>query len=190
VVLAGRNLWLALAAAAVLGAVPGVLTCSTRKPEVVSVAADAGVAVSLDAGVQSKADCELTITHWQRVPVFAVGSAPATDAGATIQTSAPVQYVYLPDVRLTGHSESVATQQVEAQAGASASATVAKSASDAPYLILGAGLGTQHDDTGFSPTVNGRVGLGWGKQAVSLSGGVDPVSTQHWNASLGWELHW
>ncbi len=117
-------------------------------------AADAGVSVFLDAGVSSKADCEVTITRWERIPVY----APAIrDGGLDVQTSAPVQYIYLPDVRLTGHTESVATQQVDATATASAAAVVdvPRAAAEMPRGSLQA-LGTL-DTKG---TWGGEVGMG------------------------------
>lgn len=116
--LQGKTLALALLGAAGAGAVAGVTIEGWRKarglPPIVSI--DAGVAVTVDAGTSSKADCGATIEHWTTVTVPGPVRYVYVDGG-TLALPPEVVTVLVPDVRLSGSSASRSNVEASGSAG-------------------------------------------------------------------------
>ena len=113
--------WELIALAAVALGVGVALGALIRpKAPAVSASADAGVALTLDAGVEAQSNCAATVEHWQTIYVQGPIRYVPMDGG--IQQQPQTIAILVPDVRLTGSSGVVANveEQVSAQAGSSA----------------------------------------------------------------------
>lgn len=125
--LSGKLLWVSLGAAALAGGVGGTFLGgwrSTRGLPPLSVVADAGVSVSVDAGTSAKSDCGAVIEHWTTVNVPGPVRYFVLDGGTVVERPSQPTIILVPDVRLTSHTESVATLTTTETAEASAVARV------------------------------------------------------------------
>jgi len=94
----------------------------------VEVVADAGVHLTVDAGVNARSDCSATIEHWTTVYVPGpVRYSPAPDGGV-LQRQPETIAILVPDVSLRGSSASSSVLQASSSAEASASVVVAPAA--------------------------------------------------------------
>jgi hypothetical protein len=127
--LAGWKLWVALGTALLAGGVGGSFLAGWRNARgvpPVSASADAGVQISMDAGVASKSDCSAVIEHWRTVAVPGPVRYVTLDAGSEVERPGPVVYIMVPDVRLTGHTEAMAALDAVGTASASAHVDILK----------------------------------------------------------------
>ncbi len=182
--LTGWKLGVALFGASLAGVGVGVFARGWNQARgvVVECSADAGASVFVDAGTTSQANCAASIEHWNTIRVPGPIRYVIVDGGQVAQPPEVVT-VLVPDVRLEGSGRASAGLQGDAEASGAATAKVTV-LGPSGGLLLGAGVGVQHD-TDFRPTVNVQLGYRWPSGwSASLGGGMDPLSTSHWNAAL------
>jgi len=196
-ILSGKQVWITLGAALLVGGVGGSFLSGWKKaqgiPEV-SAAADAGTFVQVDAGVHVSDTLQLHLGDWTvvRIPTAPPPARPraAPDAGpATVEVLSggavcPDSFVMLPTMSLSGTTRADADTGVLARANAGAQAQV-QLPKPGLQVTWDIGGGIQHnDDQQLHPTVNGALGIAWGENGVKLAGGVAPLRWDNWNVSL------
>jgi hypothetical protein len=135
----------------------------------ISVSADAGVSLAVDAGVASRADCTFSIEDWQKVEVPVPGATRyiRTPAGATVPEPPQVITLLMPDVRLTSSADAVAALQAMGTAQAGSSARVEASTAKAPPWAE-AGPVWLHGFKSGTNLIGGELGGSWGPFGVRL----------------------
>lgn len=129
--LTGRYLWMGLGASAALGVAVGTFASGWNRARGIQgteASADAGAVIQVDAGVAARSDCGAIVEHWTTVRVPGpTRYLPAPDGGQAIAQPPEVVTVLVPDVRLTGSADAIASLEAlgRGEAGASAKAVPA-----------------------------------------------------------------